>query len=469
MRRDVFIDNDSGALSVVAADALDAIIDDGRSDDESFVQNFKALLLELYGDDSMPVRIVVNEPLTGDEEAQWLARASWRLDTTDGRLLVMGGFDPDVMASWKEATGGAADGHGVGVIEAKPGAWRVDLYAHVGSMNGRAILDAAREKTGAAFRRSHRDRAFPLWLAQTLECSAEDDPGHEELWNDVAGSIASGALRVDLESGDPIGFLVHVTPFAGSVGEAPAGGWFERDSNARTPGAFPLGVRSAVPDPNLRSFVDRLLGRKPAAVERPAATEVVEVIEVWTGDPLKKVAGDAPPEIYPTQVFHLYWLAALCANSPPRFELWVKAKGWPPPASTADFAVVQKSGGIVALGPGRNLAGWELWWAAREVSILLNELPAGAELDFATAPRLDYNSELNPAIGRTLYSGVVVGDKFQIREMSPPVGRAAIDDALDFIRGVVRTAILGGDERSILMDATTGFRQRFGAHWPVDE
>ena len=106
MRRDVFIENDSGALSVVAADALDAIIDDGRSDDESFVRTFKALLLELYGDDSMPVRIVVNEPLTGDEEAQWLARASWRLDTADGRLLVMGGFDPDVMASWKEATGG---------------------------------------------------------------------------------------------------------------------------------------------------------------------------------------------------------------------------------------------------------------------------------------------------------------------------------------------------------------------------
>jgi hypothetical protein len=158
MRRDVFIENDSGALSVVAADALDAIIDDGRSDDESFVRNFKALLLELYGDDSMPVRIVVNEPLTGDEEAQWLARASWRLDTTDGRLLVMGGFDPDVMASWKEATGGKADGRGVGVIDAKPGAWRVDVYAHVGSMNGRAILDAAREKTGTVFRRSHRDR-----------------------------------------------------------------------------------------------------------------------------------------------------------------------------------------------------------------------------------------------------------------------------------------------------------------------
>jgi hypothetical protein len=67
-----------------------------------FVTGHKVLLLELYGDDSMPVRIVVDEPLTADEEAQWLARASWRIDTSDGRLLVMGGFDPDVLADWKD-------------------------------------------------------------------------------------------------------------------------------------------------------------------------------------------------------------------------------------------------------------------------------------------------------------------------------------------------------------------------------
>src|SRR5262245_25039498 len=102
MRRDVFIQNDSGGFSIVAADAIDAIIDDGRADDLRFVTTYKALLLELYGDDSMPVRVVVDEPLGPDEEAQWLARASWRIDTSDGRVLVMGGFDPDVIASWKE-------------------------------------------------------------------------------------------------------------------------------------------------------------------------------------------------------------------------------------------------------------------------------------------------------------------------------------------------------------------------------
>ena len=80
MRRDVFIANDTGGLSVIAADAADAIIQDARADDLRFVSEHKALLLELYGDDSMPVRIVVDEPLRPDEEAQWLSRASWRID-----------------------------------------------------------------------------------------------------------------------------------------------------------------------------------------------------------------------------------------------------------------------------------------------------------------------------------------------------------------------------------------------------
>jgi hypothetical protein len=74
----------------------------------------------------------------------------------------MGGFDPDVISDWKDQTDGAEDGQAVGVVDAAPGRWRVDVYAHVGSMNGRAILDEAREKIGQAFRRSHGDRAFPL-------------------------------------------------------------------------------------------------------------------------------------------------------------------------------------------------------------------------------------------------------------------------------------------------------------------
>ena len=201
----------------------------------------------------------------------------------------------------------------------------------------------------------------------------------------------------------------------------------------------------------------------------PPANEVVEIIEAWTGDPLRKVPGELPLKIYPGQMFHLYWIAGLCADSPPRFELWVDAKGWTPPPSTAEYAVVKKSGNIVAIGPNRNLAGWSLWWTARDVASLLAELPDGAAVDFATTPRLDYNANLNPEVGRTLYSGVMTGGQFHIKEMSPVVGREVIDQALAFVLTIVRAWIMGtNDERTLLIDATEEFRHKFGQHWPVD-
>src|SRR5262245_11988486 len=387
MRRDFFIQNDSGGFSVVAADAVDAIIEAGLANDMQFVSGYKALLLELYGDDSMPVRVVVDEPMRTDEEAQWLARASWRIDTAEGRLLVMGGFDPDVISGWKEETGGDKDGYGVGVVDVAPGSWRVDVYAHVGSMNGRVILSEADEKPGSAFRRSHGGRAFPLWLAKMLEFSGEDDPGHENLWKDVRASMTSGQLAVEFDGGDAIGFLVHLTPSPGSIGDPPAGGWFDRDANARVPTTFPIGLKSDVPDPELRSFEDRLLDRKPPPEERPIATDVVEIIERWSGDPLRKIQGGEPIAIPPAEVYLLHWLAALCADSPPRFELWVESRNaWTAPAATPDFAVVSKNKATTAIGPVRNTGGWHVWWTSRWLAEALTPIADGSEIYLAMAP-----------------------------------------------------------------------------------
>ena len=374
MRRDVYIENDSGGFSVLAADAVDAIIEDARSDDLQFVTSHKALLLELYGDDSLPVRIVVDEPLQPDEEAQWLARASWRIDTSDGRMLVMGGFDPDVLAWWKDA-GTEGDGRGIGAFSTTPGSWRVDVYAHVGSMNGRVILSETDEKPGTAFRRSHPERAFPLWLVQMLQFSGEDDPGFETLWQDVRGSIAAAALAVDTEAADPIGFLVHVTPLVHADLEQPDGGWFERDGNARVPAVFPVGIPSEAPDANLTLFRDDLLGRRAPEPERPIADTVVEIIEVWSGDTLKPVDG-GPVPITPNELYLLHWMAALTAGSPPRFEILVEPKGdWTPLAPTPDYAVVSKGRSMIAIGPVRNSGGWHIWWTARSVATALDAIP----------------------------------------------------------------------------------------------
>jgi hypothetical protein len=502
MRRDVFIQNDSGGFSIVAADAIDAIIDDARTDDLRFVRTFKALLLELYGDDSRPVRVVIDEPLRPEEEAQWLAKASWRIDTSDGRLLVMGGFDPDVISWWKEESGGGGDGPSVALVQAKPGTLRVDVYAHTGSMNGRQILSESDQPPGAVFRRSHPGRAFPLWLARMLEFSGEEDPGHEDLWRDVRASMEAGRLDVDTDGSAAIGFLVHFTRTSHIPGDPPEGGWFARDTNRRVPKTFPLGLPSDVPDPEIESFRDRLLGRNAPAAE-PAVATLVEIIEVWSGDPLRKIQGEPPIVLPATDAFLLYWIAGLAADSPPRFELWVTPQGtWTPPASCAELAVALKGSSVVAIGPSSDAEVWTLWWSARAAAQSLAGIPDGSTIDFAMAPRLEANPDANPAVGRALYSGTVVSGGWQIAEASPEVTRESLENALTFVRDLVtkrrlqvrrvdrpafeqavetyvmevESVIQDGDtihlaeddERTLLLLASAVFRVRFSGAWPVD-
>lgn len=503
MRRDVFIENDSGGLSVVTMDAVDAIIADGRADDLRFVREFQALLLELYGDDSMPVRLVVDEPLTADEEAQWLARASWQLDTRDGRLLVMGGFDPDVLGWWRDATGGNDDGQGVAVFAPGPGRWQVDVYAHVGSMNGRAVLDEADERPGAAFRRHHPGRPFPLWLARHLQFSGEADPGFESLWRDVKAGIAAGELAVDVDGPAAVGFLVHVTPAREAAGEPPPYAWFDSDSGRRLPAVFPAGLAAGVPDPGLESFRDDLLERRKPAPERPLATHVVEIIQCWDGDTLKRIPG-GPVGLPLAELYFLHWLAALGADSPPRFELWVEPRGtWSPPSPTADMAVAAKGGGVTALGPVANTGGWHTWWTARSVTAALGDIPDGSTLDLAMAPRLDLQEDADPAVGRALYSGTVADGQFHIAEASPVVPAEVLAEALQFVRDLVRherlhvragaeaeafaacaavmcpgpdevrrngeiITLAEPDERLLLILAAPVFRVRFAGAWPMD-
>ncbi len=474
MRRDVYIENDSGGFSVLAADAVDAIIEDGRSDDMRFVSSHKALLLELYGDDSMPVRIVVDEPLRPDEESQWLARASWRIETSDGGMLVMGGFDPDVLSSWKEA-GGAGDGRGVGAFSAAPGGWQVDVYAHVGSMNGRVILSETEEKPGAAFRRSHPGRAFPLWLAKMLEFSGEDDPGFEELWTDVRGSMTAGQLAVDTGGGDAIGFLVHVTRASAPPGEPPEGIWFDRAANSRVPATFPLGIPSDVPDPDLRSFHDKLLDIRHPEPERPIAEKFVGIIESWPGDPLKPIDG-GPVAIPPGELFLLHWMAAFTSDSTPRFELWVEPKAgqpWAPPAATPDFAVIAKSSSVTAVGPVENTGGWHTWSASRSVATAVRDIPDGSTIDLAMAADLDEDDDdQDPAVGRAQYSGRMSGGQWHIAEASPAVARDALEQALAFTRDVAfsaRLQVRDGREREAFDAEAREFESMMGGvHWEGD-
>jgi hypothetical protein len=227
---------------------------------------------------------------------------------------------------------------------------------------------------------------------------------------------------------------------------------------------------------------------------------IVEIIESWRAI-LKPIAGGDQSEFTGGRV--PLTVAALGADSPPRFELWVEPKGsWKTPKSTADFAVVAK-GAVTAIGPVPNAAGWQLWWTARDAADTLGSVPDGSTIDMAMAPRLDRDPEINPRAGRALYSGTVAGGEWKLKEASPAVSREALDAALTFVRGVVvhgRIQVRPGaerqafdsaaavyspeegslvwdgdvvqlaqwDERMVLMLASPVFRVRFADVWPVD-
>jgi hypothetical protein len=350
-----------------------------------------------------------------------------------------------------------------------------------------------------------------------LEFSGEEDPGHEELWRNPAQSVKEGRLEIDTDAASAVGFLIHFTRFNGSGDDTgrdiPEGGWFDREAGKRVPAVFPLGLTAAVPDPDLEGFLDRLLSRPRPDVEIPVATQIVEIIEVWPGDPLKRLTaggeGASPERALPiTKAYYAYWTAALTSDSPPRFEYWVTTAGdWTPPDSCAEFAVVSKGQSkgesTWALGPPPNAGGWFMWRAARVAAESLADVPEGSTLDLAMAPQDPDDLEANPGVGLALYRGLIKSAQWHISEASPAVSLETLDAALTFVADlaegrkitvrdeaegkafdatastfspeegsliregdVVRLA--DDDERMLLLLAQPVFRTRFGSQWRTD-
>lgn len=445
MRRDVFIDNDSGGLSVVAAARVPEIVADARRHDGLIAETGGALLLELYGDDSMPVRVVADEPLTADEQAQWLACVRHRIDAPDGRVLVAGGFDPDVLSDWLEKNDPDADGHGVAVVKVAPGAWRADLYAHVGSMNGRQLLG---DQAGAWYRRDHPGRPFPLWLVRLLRFSGDEDPGHEELWRRPDEAIRSGELPVDLETRGFVGFLLHLhRDERAELSPLPEGGWFALDTGARRPPVCPPGLPSSVEDRELASIARDILQEKRPEPPPPVAMEPMRVLEGFAGEPLAEL--EAPAELELTHLVHAYLLGLLASDGAPAAELRVRGAGaWRPPSPQHDWVALPDADGFRA-GPPPSYGGWAMLAALATAGRHLADLPDGARLELATRDPEDPGSP----IGRLWLAGAVERGTWRITHASPRVAATRLRDALGFAADLLvgeRVAVRGPEERAVL-------------------
>ena len=428
MRRDAFVQNDSGGFSIMSGDAVDDIIEDARSDDERFVRAHQALLLELVGDDSLPVRIVVDEPLNADEEREWLARIRWQLDVKDGRVVVAGGFDPDVLQDWRDERGPDDDGVGVAVVAVPNGLWNLDVYTFASSMNGNALLEGGPLPIGAWFRRDHAGVPFPLWLARILDYG-DDDPGYESLWRDAPSAFAEGTLPIDIETRGFIGLLFHLhhRDSTQPIDEFPEGGWFASETGAREVEKCPLGIRAEVEDRDLVSLMQRLTRTRPEPSGDIVWGPRFDVRAAWQERPAGLAGG--PVAIGLSRAWLAWAIPMLCSDGVPGVEARISNAGnWQPVVRSpllAEFA-----NGEHVLGFPNNMTGWPLGSVVSDLSEALAGLPDGARLELFTGHQ--NVDDDNPDVGALRLTGKVHGGRWLIASVSPTNTAAHLSDALDF-------------------------------------
>lgn len=260
MRKDVYVQNDSGGLSLTAASFAPNIIEDDRNNDEMFVLNHQAILMQLVGDDSFIARVVQDEELTQAEEQEWIAKVQARLHVPCGKLLIAGGFDPrcfDDYCSEREVKE-------VQEVAILPGTYLVDIYTYLSTMNGRVFRHTQwpQPALGDWFRQDHPGTPFPSWIAaELIRFPQEDDPNHMEDWKNLEQSSQDGRIAIDLQTLDWVGFLIHLRPDnADAKLSVPIeDGWLAENEGLRRPVICPQGIPSEAKEPSVRYILGRLL------------------------------------------------------------------------------------------------------------------------------------------------------------------------------------------------------------------
>jgi hypothetical protein len=515
MRQDVYVDNDSGGLSVLSSSVVERVVDDARDDDKQFVTAHEVILGMLVGDSSFVARVVASEALTADEQEQWIAHYRWALKVPCGRLLLCGGFDPDGLAQWLEN----GEAEYVREVAVPKGYYIVDVYTYLHTMNGRVITgDVWKEKLGTWFRRDHAQRAFPSWVAGELCMFPDEDPGHSQHWGDVAVAVEKGNLKIETEPLDWVGFLFHLQPFDESAKLTPPGddGWFPADEGLRKPARFPLGVPADARDPVYREALEGLVGAADDESEgegkEPPRFTPFDVLARTDTLPLTKIEG-GPVEISPKQLPGLYRLAWFAAASAIP-ELRVEAE------NAGNLATLFGHWrNLVARGEGRILrlsfpqtARWGNLGTLEDVHAdTWTYFASGSALELATFSPDDGEGK-PPHPGSLRFRGVTEGRVdpcvWKIAESYPPVDAATLRAALALseaaengktivlaspeeaqqvhdafsarwgemlvhdnpVRRTAAKIVLKKPEKSVLyMFAAEAFRARYASVWPCDD
>lgn len=457
-RNDCYIQNDSGGFSILSGAALDRAIADARMHDHQMAMDHQVILLMLEGDDSFPCRVVVGGELTGQEDREWMAKVTWPLEITDGRVIVAGGFDPDVLQDFVDGDGAFEDG--VHAFDVPNGKWLVDVYTHRPTISGRFLDEGWTEKLGTWFRREHPGKPFPAWMARELQLSPELDPGYEEVWQDIRGAVADGRLSIDADANSAIGYLVHLRPFQAQeqLSTLPGDGWFGSDTGLREPLACPTGLLTNVLSDEVDDVILAARGEDEEQIGRDG--ELFDVHAILGEGKWTKITGNplALPLAELDVAYLIAWLASTYSHPEVRIEVTAgpdgtaqlpKPENWAPPTQEGNAWVYRVPASGVPIGNKNAMQRLALAFAGN-TSICQLELSTAIPEEL-----IDEDRGTEEGTARIRLRGAVKNGTWFIDAAIPAVKSDVLADALHLCRQVLdgKSVELRGHAEAAAFDA----------------
>lgn len=288
MRRDIRVPNESDGFVFTSASLRGRGISPGESAWTAGVEAGELLPLAVESEDPANVRVVVAEPLTAEEQEEWVGVVRGGLRIPDGRLVLGGGIE------FVLETGPLADER-TRTVEVPPGDYRASLYCYASAPNGRQCVDrsGSDEPLGAWFRRTRPGAPMPTWLHNLCVNDPDLDPGHELQWK-----------RAKEKKGDEVvDLLLHLEPHPIDRVLAPGADGFLVAAECRQPQPFPLGLQVSGP-----------AAAKPSRIAAPRASPTAKSA-VPAGELQEIVGGPvAVPVVKLARVAYLAWMCQPYAN-----------------------------------------------------------------------------------------------------------------------------------------------------------
>ena len=231
MRKDIAVYNEATGFTIHSAGFCGKPRDEVIQNLYRNVQEGIIIPVKLVQDSSPHIRLITGE-LTEQEEAEWVSKIVWKLRVPCGSLVLEGGFDPR----------GPKDRF-MKTVEISAGDYQIELFTFYWGISGFDTLRGdMSEPVGAWFRRTRPGQPFPDTMKFYFGEWGEEDPGHEEEWEEFYGSEEYN----ELEEPDWVDFLVRLTPLDPETTlelQCNEHGWFPVGLNPRKPALCPIGLK----------------------------------------------------------------------------------------------------------------------------------------------------------------------------------------------------------------------------------